>query len=273
MLGVPKCSWGWTYTNVTARTTPGAVITPGTSSEGAWYDLVHYSDVVADVYMVRLWVCAGNTTGTIRNIVIDLGVDQAGGGSYTAVISNILCSQASNAVDGGIWMTFPLFIKSGSSIGVRAQSSNTSTVRCNVYLYGNPSNPAAIATGQYSETLGVSGVVGTSITPGNSNAWGSWTSLGTTTQRCWHWNVFGGFANTTTTALMYQMELAVGNGTSYNTIITRKPLFLPGNTERTGMPDISGVWEVPAGATLYARATCSGTTVTGFSAVAIGIGG
>lgn len=273
MLGVPRNQWGWAYTNAAVATTPGVAITSGSGAKGSWYTVVSAANCTNDVYFLKLWCLAGASVGSIRDILYDIGVDLAGGTSFVPLISNIAVSQSASAMNGGIWCEFPIFIKAGSSIGVRAQSNTAGTSRANLYIYGRPSKPEVVSVGQYSETLGVSGNAGTAITPGNSAAWSSWVSLGTTSQRLWHWHIMGGFSNATTTSLMYMMELAVGDGTTYDTIIMKRPIFLPGTSELVNQFGFGHVWEVPPGSTLYARASCSGTTVAGFNALAVGIGG
>jgi hypothetical protein len=73
---------------------------------------------------------------------------------------------------------------------------------------------------------------------------------------------------------MYYVDLAYGDASNKHLIIENQPLCLPGTAERVGMPlAFTGYWEVPSDGTLYVRGACSGTAVTGFSAVAIGVGG
>lgn len=275
MLGVGKSGYNWWYSlQTTPSTTPGVSVTPGSGSKGSYVQLASGANLAQDVYLVLLWVVAGNTAATIRDILMDIGLDPAGGTSYgqTGGISDIMVSQASNAVDGGRWFEFPLFIKAGTSVGVRGQASSTSTFRCAAWFFGRPTHPELVPVGQYSETIGVSGNGGTPYTCGNSAAWGSWTSLGTTTRPLWHWHLCTGHNVGTTTAQMYFSELGYGDGTNMVTIIPCLPHFNPGTSERTGQPPLWGIWEVPAGGTLYVRGSASGTAET-TEAVVVGIGG
>jgi hypothetical protein len=217
---------------------------------------------------------AGNSSGAQRDYIIDIGVDPAGGTSYVAKINNILAHQASNAADGGRWFYFPIFIPAGATVGARAQGNGANTIRVHVRAYGRPSHPHLVRTGQYSETVGVSGNGGTSVTPGNSAAEGSWTSIGTTTRPTWYWQLCAGFSGTATTSQMYYVDLAYGDGSGKVMIIENMPLFHPGTAERTGNPLVmDGYCDVPAGATLYVRASASGTSDANFNALAVGIGG
>ena len=275
MLCVPtfNCFQWSARTTTNPTTTPGVSVTAGSGAKGSWVSLL--SALSNDVYLLLLWICNGNASAAQRDYLVDIGVDPAGGTSYSTIIGNILSHQASNAVDGGRWFYFPYFIKAGSTVGVRAQGNGANTIRVAAIAYGRPVNPEAIAVGQYSETLGVSGNGGTSITPGTSGAEGSWVSLGTTTRHCWFWQLCVGFSNATTTSQMYFFDMAIENvSTPSMFIIENLPIFHPGTAERTGNPLIlDGFCDVPEGSTIYVRGSASGTPDTGCNAVVIGIGG
>ncbi len=274
MLLVPSfCGFQWkAYTTPNPSTTPGTSITAGSGSKGSWGQIL--SALTYDVYGLMLWINTGWASATQRDYLIDIGVDPAGGSSYSPVISNILAHQASDPIYGGRWYYFPFFIKAGSTVGARAQSNGAYTIRVAAIAYGRPTNPEVALCGQYSETLGVSGNGGTSITPGASGAEGAWVSLGTTTKNLWWFQLCVGFSTTATTALIYFCDLATGDETNKHMIIENLPLFNPGALEKTGNPlMMDGYWEVPAGGTLYVRASCSGTSDTGCNALAVGIGG
>jgi hypothetical protein len=259
-------------TSTTPSTTPGTSITAGSGTKGAWGQIL--SALSKDVFEIILWINAGNANATQRDYLIDIGIDPAGGSSYTPIISNILAHQASNAVDGGRWYYFPIRIKSGCTVGARAQGNGANTIRVFARAHGQPSHPELIRSGRYSETVGVSGNGGTSITPGNSGAEGTWTSIGTTTRRTWFWQLCAGFSGSTTTSQMYFVDLAYGDDSNKIILIQDLPLFHPGTAERTGNPlAITGYGNVPGGATLYVRASASGTADAGFNALAVGIGG
>jgi len=277
MLGVGRSGFNWSYSlQATPSTTPGVAVTPGSGAEGAYVQLASAANLAYDCYGILLWFNTGFTSATIRDILADIGTDPAGGTSYSQVvgISNIFVPQCSSAVNSGRWFYFPLFIKAGSSVGVRGQASNTSTFRCMARFFGRPTHPENVAVGRYSETIGVSGNGGTPFTCGNTAAWGNWTSLGATTRPLWYWELAYGHDVGTTTAQMYFAELGFGDGSAGGTItiIPCKPMFNPGTTEMSGSPMLNGYWEVPAGATMYVRGSASGTAET-TEAVAVGIGG
>jgi len=272
-LQVPALGWSYSLA-ATPTTSPGVSVTPGSGVKGSYYQLASAANLSHDVYEVLLWVTAGNTAATIRDILIDIGIDPAGGTSYAQLggLNDLFCPQASNAVYGGYWMRFPLFIKAGSSVGVRAQASNASTVRVMARFFGDPSNPHLIRVGTYSETIGVSGNGGTPVTCGNTAAEGTWTSIGSLTRDCWYWVLCTGHNVGTTTALMYFWDLAYGDASNKHIIIENQPHLNFGTSENTAAVRIGRNWHVPAGGTLYVRGSCSGTAQT-TEVVVVGIGG
>jgi hypothetical protein len=265
----------WRYClNVNPSTAPGTSITPGSGSKGSWYQLASGANLAQDVYEIIVWVFNGNTTATVRDIIMDIGVDPAGGTSYNVLLADILVSQASNAVDGGRWFRFPIFIKGGSSVGVRGRASNTTAFYVQIQFFGRPSAPDLLRVGQYSETMGASGNGGTGINVGNTGAEGSWVQLGTTTRALWYMTLCVGCSNGTTTSNRNYFDLAIGDASTKIIIVENLPAFLPGTAERTGNPMLGhAYWKIPASTNVYARGACQGTAVTGWQALAIGIGG
>ena len=273
--------FNFVYSNYDApSTTPGTSVTPGaTNAEGSATVIATGSNISQDCYGVYLWINAGNTSAAQKNHLLDIGIDAAGGTSYTYVVNNIQCGQSAAALNGGIHIWLPLFIKAGSQVAVRIQGSNgtAGTVRVAAKFFGQPSHPHLVRAGVYSETIGtVSGSAGTSFTPGNSGAEGTWVSLGTTTRALWYVIPTINISNATTTSLAYHIDLAWGDGTNKVPIVTNMIMVLPGTAEQTTtllLPPGDGYCDIPASATLYVRGTCSGTAVTGFTCLAVGIGG
>jgi hypothetical protein len=48
-----------------------------------------------DIYWIAIWVTGGGTSAQQKDHLLDIGVDPAGGSSYTAVISDIVCGETS----------------------------------------------------------------------------------------------------------------------------------------------------------------------------------
>jgi hypothetical protein len=279
-IGVNR--FNFIYSNVGTALTPGTSVTPGASDvEGSPYlEIASGANLSQDIYLMTIWVSDGATANNVKSHLLDIGVDPAGGTSWSAVVSNIVCGQsAPHAVGGGLCVTIPLFIKSGSSVAVRVQGSNATagTVLVTGTFYGQPSHPELIRTGQYAETIGtITGSQGVSFTPGNSGAEGTWVSLGTLTRPCWWFQLCPQVSQSTVTGQAYHLDLAYGDGSNKHIII--QDLRIVGSTTEelrfTGpISQGLGFADLPAGAELWVRGACSGSSISGWNAVAIGIGG
>ena len=273
--------YNWTFSNYTTPSaTPGTSVVPGASNaEGAWTQVATAGNIAYDVELIYIAIGGGNTTANDKSHLLDIGVDPAGGTSYTAVISNIVCGQSQAITTGQCQFVFPLRIKAGSSVAVRVQGSNATagTVRVVAKFYGRSSEPSERMVGSFSETIGaITNSGGVSVTPG-STAEGAWTSLGTTTNDLWWWQLGMQCSNGTVTVMYLTFDLAYGDATNKVMIIENKHLGFYGTAEiaawlfDTSM--LEGFCYVPGGSNIYIRAHCSTTPVTGFNVTAIGIGG
>lgn len=284
MLAPPGLSaFNFSYDNWGANpsSSPGTSVIPGASNvEGSWTQIASGANISSNVYWVRLQVAVGGTSGSQKDHLLDIGVDNAGGSSYSAVISNIACGQSPLAGNyAARTFLFPLFILAGSSVAVRVQGQNATagTVRVCAKVHGDPSNPENVPVGQYSETIGtITNSQGVAFTPGNA-ADGTWVSLGTTANDMWWWQLAAQASNGTLSALQTYVDLAYGDAT--NKVVIQRQLILTDTLEDVGDMVASNLsWLdcyrfVPAGSTLYVRGRCSGAPNTGWNAVAIGVGG
>lgn len=277
-MGPAQFNWKYSNFGAPSTTAPGTSVVPGASNvEGSWTAIASAANIAQHVYGILLWISGANVSTADKSMLVDIGTDAAGGTAWQAVISNICCGSSGFSADGGYWYYFPLFIKSGSAVAARAQTSNATagTVRIACQFYGQPSDIHELKYGRYSETIGtITNSGGVSFTPGNTGAEGTWQSLGTTTRNLWWWQVCPQISNGTITALQYSIDLAYGDASNKHFIIEDAQLAIPGTAEKVSMGlNLTGFCDVPAGATIYVRGSCSGTAVTGFNATAIGIGG
>jgi hypothetical protein len=273
--------FNWQYHNggTNPSATPGTSVTPGASNaEGSWTSIATGSNIANDVFGVLISVAGGNTSAAQKDHLLDIGVDPAGGTSYTALISNIVCGQSDAANRNAKTFFFPMFIKAGSQVAVRVQGNNATagTVRIWATFYGKPSRPELQKVGFVSETIGtISSSGGVSFTPGNA-ADGSWVSLGTTSRPLWWFQIGCQLSNATSTAQYTYVDLAVGDGSNKDIIINDLLMSFSGTAEVESQPYmtqiIAGYRQVPAGATLYVRGRCNTAPASGYNAVAIGVG-
>lgn len=252
-----------------AQLIPGAAPTSGAAhTKGSTVTLL--TALTHDVHCIAIAIM--NTGGSLVEgaALADIMIDPAGGTSWAAtpLISNIIGgTQTSHGAAGtpyAQWLMFPIFVASGSSLGVRLQhSSATITPRVNCHVWGNPSNPAMWWFGNGVETLGAdtSTSRGTPVTPDASGTYGSWTDIGTSTSN-YGAVTFGvnSFGDNAVDAKGYYFQLGTnstqlpGSPTMYSSTTTIE-------TSAKVKPPMMIGCNIPSGTTLQVRATCS-TTVT-----------
>lgn len=65
------------------RSSWGSSHAPANGSKSAYTSLVTAANIPTDIYSMMLWIHSHTTTATTRPLVIDLGMNLAGGTSYT----------------------------------------------------------------------------------------------------------------------------------------------------------------------------------------------
>lgn len=249
----------------------GITVAPLAGSYGAYVQL--FAALSEPAYGILVNINSNTGSAASRSTVIDIGIDEAGGSSYTARVTGILCGGAAAMSAGGLWYYFPLFVPAGASIGIRANGSVTTAIRVFASLMQRPARPEMVRVGSLVDTLGVSGSVGTVIVPGTTSD-GSWTLIGTTTHRCWSWQVGlqVAVADTAWTAGNLFVGLAVGDGTNFD-IIIKDQLFITTTTEAiSNYLPLNFERDVPAGSNIYMRAQSS-SALDAYTAAAYGLGG
>lgn len=276
-------AYNFTYDNwgTNPANSIGTSVTPGASNvEGSWTQVASSANIAQDCYWIYMQVHSGATATAAKNHLLDIGVDPAGGTSYVAIISNIVCGAAPSLTQAGNReFVFPYFIKAGSSVAVRIQGSNATagTVRVPMRFYGQPTNPNAVPVGNISQTMGtITNSRGPSFTPGNA-ADGSWVDLGATSNPLWWWQLGYQIDNGTITAEYTYIEVAWGDATNKHTMFK---MMHGGTTSetcglaaQTHLLPCAAYNPVPAGANIYVRGRCNNAPDTGYNAVVVGIGG
>lgn len=262
-------SWGTTRPSNTFTTS----VTPAVGSKGSWAQLG--SDLVDDTFGLLINISNNSASAASRNTVVDIGVDESGGTSYSVLIADLLAGGAATYTAGlGIWYYFPIFIPAGAAVAARAQGTVTTALRVGCVHMQRPYNPSMIRKGSFVETLGITAPDGTAITPGTTSE-GSWTSLGTTSKRCWWWQagIQVNAADTSWNAGAIHLDVAVGDGTNFDIIIQDLGATTATTETMLTPPLTAGVeWDVPAGSTIYVRAQHSGT-LDAYTCAVYGLGG
>lgn len=257
----------------------GTTVVPGVSNaEGSWTEVLSAAQVTAELWELHLFVIGIGVSAVAKNALLDIGIDPAGGTSYTAIVNNLIVSHASGSIFGGIHYTIPIRIPAGSSVAARIQTSHTVAGTSSVYLHGKgkPSAPESARVASFAEVVGtVTNSNGVSVTPGVSGSQGAWTSLGTTSRDLWGWQLGIGFNTNNTGTRFYTADLAFGDASNKHMIINFSMWTAPDTAETTAHSrDPVAFRLVPAGSTLYVRMqTPSGTNNAGAYALAYGFGG
>lgn len=279
MLAVPS-RFQWLYDAAgAADNAPGIAVTPGASdTEGSWTQIATSANIANDAWFIAMYAGYTNATGVDTSCFVDIGVDPAGGTTYTAVASNFICGQAGPITTFSPEFILPLHIPAGSSVAVRAQSvlASPSAARAAMCFFGSPSNPEVVWKGYVCETLGtVTGTTGTAFTPGTA-AWGSWVSMGTCANDLRHVQVSASCTNTVIAVQYTSVQVAYGDATNKVTLVDSCLLSFNNSNELRYDP-LRTRWfnaycNVPAGSEFFIRGYCNVTPATGYHALVHGVG-
>lgn len=274
----------WLYSNVTA-TRPaaafGTLVTAGGTANtmGAYATLVTAANITTDVYGIQLNFNNGFTSATVKNFLVNIGVDNAGGTAFVTKIPFLMAGHSGPyATVGGISYYFPLYIPAGSSIGIQAQGTvASSTFSTAVTLYGQPRRPDAVRVGSkvfsFGQTTATSS--GTAITLGTT-AKGAYTQVGTAaTQSLWWWQCGYSSIDITMTAATIHLDVAAGSSTTVNKLLFQNQQFIVNATEQiANFPNLVGSYNnVASGDLVFIRGQSSANADTSPNVMAWGLGG
>lgn len=278
----------WEYSNVSAARPNtagwGTSHTPSTTADtfSTYATLVSSGNITQDVYGIMLCFNNGASGNTIRNTLVNIGVDTAGGTSFSTRIPDLVAGSASPLAGSGmgIWYYFPLYIPAGSSIGIQAGSTTATAFNTAIWLYGLPRRPEAIRTGSYVTAFGATrGTTwrGTNITLAVSATENAYAQIGAaTTLPHWWWQVGFTYADASQSLQALTIDVAAGSSTTVN-----KPLLIDQVWVTNAAEQISNVpWfqaaynNVADGENIYARGMTSiATADTTPGVVVYGLGG
>lgn len=278
---VGASEFGWSVSNVDGvipTTAMGTAITPLINSKGSWSQVLSPVVLSEDIFGLRICFNSGFVSATARDLLVDIGVDPAGGSSYSVLIPDLLASCASSMQYGGIWYYFPIWVKAGSSIGARASvnSLNTNTVSCFIQAFGRPRDPRMAKVGTYVTAYGVvpSTSSGTPITPGTTSE-GAWTSLGTMSKEAWWWQLGVGFNASSMGIRTYMLDVGVGAAATPRIVVNNQFYTIPATTEQLASPGmmVNSGYKIGSGNGVYGRMQASSTGGSGQSMAAYALGG
>lgn len=258
----------------------GTSVTPGNNTKGTYAQIFTGAEVANDVFGVLININSGFVAAAIKDALIDIGVDPAGGTAYTVLVPDLATggTYSYTVAAGGSWFYFPIWIKAGSTIAARASTNNATpgTVRVLMCLYGKPRHPSLVRVGTYVTSVGVVAATsrGTVVVPGTTSE-GAWTSLGTPTKEHWFWQTGGGVGDTTATLATIHGDLAAGDATNKRIILEDERILISASEEygKPLHPLAACYVTVPANVEIWARLQSSTTVDTNHSVAAYGVGG
>lgn len=260
----------------------GATVTPAQNSKGSYAQV--FSALARDVFFLAININSNNVAAAARDTIVDIGVDPAGGTSYTVLIPDLLGSCASSlgslsaSAGVGIWYQFPIWIKSGSTVGARASVNNATvgTLRVRGFAFGSPKRADLVKVGTKCTAYGITAAssAGTAVTSGTTSE-GAWTSLGSIATPTWWWQLGVGVNDGTMSALSYFADLGVGDASNKFAVIENEAIMTSGSEALCKEGSVPGcMFETPSsGQTVYGRLQCSGTADASLSMAAYGVSG
>lgn len=281
-LYVPSAGdFKWWASNEASRPASayGTALTPGTAPTfGSWTQLMSGATVAQDVYGILINFNSFATSATTRNVLVDIGIDNAGGTNYRTVIPYLLAGHAApyNIGSGGQWYYFPLFIPKGSSIAARAMGNVVTAGRCMITVFGQPKRPESVRVGSKVFSFGenTASAIGTAVTLGTTGD-GAWTQVGSPTPMpLWWWQTGYTCVDTTMTAAMIHLDCGAGDATNKKILIQDSPLVTTSAEQISNLPKTVGcVANVAAGQNVYVRGQSSATADSTPTMMAWGLGG
>ncbi len=227
------------------------------------------SALAFDVHYLIIGIGGLSATSANGQALLDVLYDPAGGTAWSSLIDDLVCgftlvpSAGVNTIQQ--FYHFPIYIKSGTSLGVQARTlhtSNIATGRVVMFAYGNPSNPGMWWCGQKVESLGINASTssGTDVTPGNA-VFSSWATIGTSTANYGsvQFGLNGSDATSATLGVYWQIGYdstqLPGSPTFYNSTGTTEV------SSKVGFGQI--IWcNIVSGTIMQARAIANGAAET-----------
>jgi Sulfocyanin (SoxE) domain len=257
----------------------GTSVSHGNNTYGSYVQVLSGASNTDDSFGILINVNGLASSATARDALLTIGVDPAGGSSYSTLIPDLLvsCAGPYNLLAGGVWYYFPVYIPAGASIGAKGSTNAASTSSSvNVVLFCQPKYPHLVKAGSFVRAFGITAATssGTAVTSGTTSE-GTWTQISAATaDALWFWQVGFGVNDSTMTALAYALDLGFGDGTSEVLLIENQPINTSAAEEAhkpLWLP--FGYGEVASGTALHARLQVSGTADSSVSVAAYGVGG
>lgn len=277
MLGHPPLCEFFSFTNnygTNPSATPGTSITSGGSAntKGSWTQLL--SALSAPVYGIFVRLSDAASSSEDRQHLVDIGIDPAGGTSYSVLLPDLNGGNAPTIGNGtGFQYYFPMRIPSGATVAARTQCLSASrTIVVGIEVDHQPTRLEHWPLGSIVERIGtITSSRGVAFTPGNA-ADGSWVSLGTLSRPCIWLQLGYSLAASIANAERTYVDLAVGDGSNKRILMRSIYAGQSGPILRAvTMPHL--LWSraynrLPTGAELWVRGRCENAPDSTYNALA-----
>ena len=240
----------------------GEVITADTSAhtKGSYVALLPALEF--DGFLSSVYITDTRTNSTDTSSLVDIGIDPAGGTSYTELINNVLAGHAQESVNhvGGRETVFPVYIPAGSTVAARMQSLVTGgkTARVTVAVHGGiPSENPFPGQGPvitYGVTVGSSS--GTTLPEVAADTKSAWQEIIASTTHP-HRGVTFGVQGADASDFGLPFLFDIGIGAAASEVVLVGDIYVPANgTEIWGNPFPTSAFRrpIPEGSRLSVRA-------------------
>lgn len=263
-------------------TSMGAAITPGNNTYSAYVSVLAGAALTDDCYLLEINANNFGASAAAHDTIITIGFDPAGGTSFADAIVDLLTGQAgppfsASGGQGGHSWVFPLFVKAGTSVGVKASQNSAapSTGAVSVRYFCRPSRPELLRVGSRVVTYGSvpATSTGTAVTPGTT-ADGAYTQLGTvaTGDAPWHWVMSCGFNQAVISPSGIAVcDLAIGSSTALNREAVQNQWFSYNTVEQTFGAFVGRNLQASPGDLVYGRMQMAGGVQSIVSMAAYGV--
>lgn len=259
----------------------GATVTPAENAYGSYATVLAGGSVTDDAFGIFVFIHGIGVATLAKDALVTIGVDPAGGTSFTDLIPDLIASSA-GAIDtvsagAGIMYWFPLKIKAGSTIGAKASVNNATvgTAQVAVILQCRPSHPHLVRAGTFVRAFGITAATskGTAITTGTTSD-GTYVQMGSAlAEPLWFFQAALARNDNAMGYAQVAIDLAIGSSTSVNRQIIFDQMVWTTTSEMINA-QYNGVFANGAvGDLLFVRGQTSGTGTTNWSAAAYGVGG
>lgn len=212
----------------------------------------------------------------IGDALATIGIDLAGGTTYTDWIQYLLVGGAPTKSLGRYAFYFPIRVPNGASLAVKGQSADATPVATSYLItkiYGKPTHPELVRVGTFVQTFGVdtANSKGTAFTIATGGTDGTYAQVGSALDKpIWAWEFGIGSSSTSWGAGIRLIDVAIGDATNKQRIICNAEVHGV-TTEMLGKDPELAHWEGAVGDLLYVRG--QGATLTSGNAAIYGIGG